>query len=657
MLLTTHVASFIGAINGCTSPSVLIHIRAHARPVPTAQIRRLIEEIHQASGIPSNPNWQSLAKRDAEAMPIASAPWLKDFASLIHALACDISALLETATAGQPSFAQLPIEEERPESEYSHEYLIQWPCHWPARLAELCNWVIEELNHRHQQKIAYPVTQTDCRTWASTDWPSLKRRLGMGLPHFTNTPRLLKACSRLGIPVQLIRNDVLQLGWGRGARWMQSTATDLTPMLGVQIAKNKAHTNQLMRFAGLPTPRQAEVTSSSHAIQAANAMGYPVVLKPSNLDGGLGAFINLKNAKQIESAYAKARKLSQSIVIEQQLHGREFRLTVVDGKLFWAHERIPAQVEGNGTSSLEELIGDENQRRRSMRESNNETRSDIQLNADDISFIEENGRTLSSVPAPGETVRLQRVPIAFRGGEGQSHSTTIHPDNQRIAERAAQLLRLDLAGIDLIMPDLSRSWRDVGGAITEVNALPQISTLTEPRLLDRLLETLIPTGGRIPVLTIFAETWPEEWLRELRQTLAADGFRLGTSSPPGLVLGEELVHSQRRSPWQDVRTMQANPCVDMLAVTCRASEFSITGLPFDRFDVLILDGSEPEWSMEFAESYPSSHKLMVGKANANLDDSWQSLEQLAGNEAILLETTKVALLSAQDQIASARLSK
>lgn len=142
-------------------------------------------------------------------------------------------------------------------------------------------------------------------------------------------------------------------------------------------------------------------------------------------------------------------------------------------------------------------------------------------------------------------MRLQRVPKAQLGGGGRSHIGSLHPDNQRLAERAAQLLRLDLAGIDLIMPDLSRSWREVGGGITEVNAVPQISTLTEPRLFDRLLESLIPTGGRLPVLAIFSDDWPKQWLHTLSQELAGEGLCLGLSTRTGLMLGQEHVHAQR----------------------------------------------------------------------------------------------------------------
>jgi len=55
-----------------------------------------------------------------------------------------------------------------------------------------------------------------------------------------------------------------------------------------------------------------------------------------------------------------------------------------------------------------------------------------------------------------------------------------------------------LAGIDLLLPNISLSWRDTGGAICEVNGQPQLS----PHLHHELLPQLVPKQGRIPIVAL-----------------------------------------------------------------------------------------------------------------------------------------------------------
>lgn len=415
------------------------------------------------------------------------------------------------------------------------------------------------------------------------------QRLAQLAPSGTNNPQLIAAAFRNNIPLIRIGSSHFQYGWGRRARWLRSSLSDATPNLGVQMARDKVVTHHLLAAAGIPVPQQTEISSAAGAVKAAEAIGYPVVVKPADLDGGTGARANLNSAAEVEHAFAQARRHTKRVLVEKHVSGGEYRLTVVNGKLFWAHERVPARITGDGTSSIEMLVQQENARRKAALAATPTGLRPIALDEKTIEYLAEQGLDLNFVPKTGEIVRVQRIPSALSGGSGIAVTDTIHPDNKLLAERAARLLRLDVAGIDLITPDITASWQEVGGAITEVNAIPQISRLTQADIHDRFLAQMISGNGRIPVAIVLGGSPDPALIRHLSST----GLRVGISAPEGLAIDGRTIRRGRRSPFEDVRSLQLDPEVDAIVVIVQGDEFKSTGLPFDAFDILLVNRSEP----------------------------------------------------------------
>ena len=97
-----------------------------------------------------------------------------------------------------------------------------------------------------------------------------------------------------GIPFQYITSEVLQFGWGSKSHLQFGTSTDRTPFVSVRIAKSKLPASALLRSFGLPTPRNFAVASEDMAVEAANDLGFPVVVKPADQDRGAGATPGLR---------------------------------------------------------------------------------------------------------------------------------------------------------------------------------------------------------------------------------------------------------------------------------------------------------------------------------------------------------------------------
>ena len=157
----------------------------------------------------------------------------------------------------------------------------------------------------------------------------------------------------------------------------------------------------------------------------------------------------------------------------RNISGRDYRLNVFNGELIWAIERVPGGVTGDGKSSITKLVELLN----SDPLRGEGTHAPLkQLNLDDEArqLLRQYSRDENSVPAEGEFVRLRRNANVATGGTPVSVFDQIHPDNKLLAIRAAAALRLDLAGVDLLIPDIGQSWKLGGAAVCEVNSQPNL---------------------------------------------------------------------------------------------------------------------------------------------------------------------------------------
>lgn len=104
----------------------------------------------------------------------------------------------------------------------------------------------------------------------------------------------------------------------------------------------------------------------------------------------------------------------------------------------------------------------------------------IKVDAAAIEVLEGQGYSLTSVPADGVMVRLALTGNMSTGGISIDRTFDAHPDNIEVAEEAARMVGLDVAGIDFICPDIAAPVRETGGAIVEVNAAPGFRMHTHP---------------------------------------------------------------------------------------------------------------------------------------------------------------------------------
>jgi cyanophycin synthetase len=493
------------------------------------------------------------------------------------------SALLNQAN--HPVFE--PARILKTEGKNPDQYLIFQPCmdHGAALSAVL--FVMDLLKLAFRERGASDTLSEIKKTFSSFQ-PAL---VFIGLQGF-NQKFILKAASELGIQWFRLKGNIFQLGVGRNARWLDSSFTDATSAISAKLARHKPSAAYILHISGLPVPQHFLVRNSDEAIRQAEVLGYPVVIKPADQDNGQGVRTNLQSAQSVTRAFMAAAKFSQQVLVEKHVPGRDYRILVANGEVYGAYERVVGGVTGNGRDAVTTLIERQNQQR--------ETPEDDLPPLRSIAFDEEAKELLldqqldgHSVPEDGQWVRLRGACNRSSGGvliPVPLHQ--VHPDNLSLALRAARALRLDVAGIDMLIPDIEHSGLDTGASICEVNARPQmLLTLFKP-----MLVTLFKGGnGRIPVVIIIEAEWsPENISVSIQRECLARGINAGLASGKEVWIGDMLINKACFSFFDGARMLSLDSTVDAMILYVTENQVMRNGWPVEWCDLLLVGRGSPE---------------------------------------------------------------
>jgi cyanophycin synthetase len=314
-----------------------------------------------------------------------------------------------------------------------------------------------------------------------------------------NTSFILEEAHQRNIPWIHIAGNIYQLGIGASARLFDSSVSDMTPLIGSNIATNKHFTQRILRRAGFPVVQSAVVQNQDQASTVAARIGFPVVVKPVNTEGGQGVAALLDSPDEVINAFTAAKKFDKRVLVEKHFVGKDFRIHIVNGQIHGIIQRDPAQVIADGQHTVGELIAAEN---KSRLEATDDRRylHPITINHEAERLLTKQGLSSSSKPPRGSVVQLRAAANVASGGVPQQLPTTvIHPDNAKLCIDVCRLLRLDIAGVDLIVPNISESWVNTGAHICEINHKPQMFSTFFGQLFDTLFGN---HHGRIPLWII-----------------------------------------------------------------------------------------------------------------------------------------------------------
>jgi len=413
-----------------------------------------------------------------------------------------------------------------------------------------------------------------------------------------STQAILDEAALRDIPyIRLNEQSLIQLGHGIHQKRIRATMTSETGSLGVDIASDKKLTNRLLAATGVPVPRSTVVASADEAVAAAAKIGFPVAMKPLDGNHGRGVMLNLADEHAVRDAYDEARRQSRrgGVVVETYLTGNDYRCLVIGGVLRAVAQRVPAHVEGDGKHSISELVEITNlDPRRGIGHEKVLTR--IKVDDESITYAREQGFELSDVPPRGHRIYLKRTGNMSTGGISIDRTEEAHPDNVELAELAAKVVGLDIAGIDLVCPDVGLPVRETGGGIVEINAAPGFRMHTNPTegepqyVAKPVIDLLFPAGAdaRIPIVAVTGSNGKTTTARMIAHIMKGMGRKVGLTSTDGIYVDGRIVRKADASGPKSASMVLQNPTVDFAVFEVARGGILREGLGYQRNDVAVV---------------------------------------------------------------------
>ncbi len=410
-----------------------------------------------------------------------------------------------------------------------------------------------------------------------------------------STNAVIHAAIARGIPFRrLTDGSVVQFGWGSRQRRIQAAETSLTSLVAESVAQDKELTRLLLDAAGIPIAPGRPVESAADAWMAACEIGGPVVVKPQDGNQGRGVTVNLVSREQVEVAYLAAAAINGKVLVERFVPGHDFRMLVIGNRLIAAARRDPPQVVGDGVHSISQLVEQIN---RDPRRSEGHANALTRIHLDDIALalLATDGLTPESVPPQGTRILLRNNANLSTGGTATDMTDEVHPEFAACVEAAAQMVGLDICGVDVVCESVSRPL-DGQGAVIEVNAAPGLRMHLQPSfgkgraVGEAIIGSIFRKGddGRIPVVAVSGTNGKTTTVRLIANILDCQGMRVGMTSTDGVYIDGLRIDTGDCSGPKSAKKVLLHPDADAAVLETARGGILREGLGFDRCDVAVV---------------------------------------------------------------------
>ena len=438
-----------------------------------------------------------------------------------------------------------------------------------------------------------------------------------------STACIVDAATELRIPsIRLTEGNLVQLGYGAAQHRVWTAETDKTTAIAEGISRDKDLTKQLLQNCGVPVPEGRIVESPEDAWDAAEDIGLPVVVKPSDGNHGRGVSTELMSRAEVEAAFKLADDEGSEVIVERFIRGDEHRLLVVGGKLAAAARGESVSVTGDGVLTIRQLI--DTQVNTDPRRGEAEEFPLEFLLIDDtpsaIFEINRQGYTPDSVLPTGTSIIVQR-----NGNVAIDVTDLVHPEVAAVAALAARIVGLDIAGIDMVAQDISRPMAEQGAAIVEVNAGPGLLMHLKPAqgtprpVGKAIVESLFKTEetGRIPLVGIAGSNGKSQVAQILASLIQLSGLHTGLASKDGLFVDGRQLDKKDCANWSSAQKLLMNRKVQAAVIENSVATILGEGLGYDRCQVGILTNIKPD--QHYGEFYIETPEQVYNVMRTQVD--------------------------------------
>lgn len=411
-----------------------------------------------------------------------------------------------------------------------------------------------------------------------------------------STGSIVQEAEHRDIPhIRLNTQSLVQLGYGVNQQRIQATVTGRTNMIAVDLASDKDATKRMLEQMGVPVPRGRRITDENEIEEAVDAVGFPVVVKPLDANHGKGITVNLNSIDAVRQAFSIAKNYSRRVIIEKSLTGQDFRALVINNKLVAVAERIPAHITGDGKHTIGELIDLTNtDARRGYGHENVLTL--IKVDVQTETLLAAKNYTLETVLTEGEIFYLKPTANISTGGTAIDRTDEVHPYNVSLFERIARIIGLDIAGIDIVAPDITTPLTENGGGIIEVNAAPGFRMHLAPsegiarNVAEHVVDMLFPPGrpSRVPIIAVTGTNGKTTTTRLIAHIMRNSGLNVGFTTTEGIYIGNSLVQPGDNTGPVSAQLVLKDPTVEIAVLETARGGILRAGLGFDRCDIGVV---------------------------------------------------------------------
>ncbi|MGM9925631.1 MAG: bifunctional glutamate--cysteine ligase GshA/glutathione synthetase GshB [Bacillus sp. (in: firmicutes)] len=298
-----------------------------------------------------------------------------------------------------------------------------------------------------------------------------------------STQILLKESIKRGISFEILdrKENFIELTKGENTQYIkQATKTSKDQYVSVLIMENKSVTKQILTRKNIVVPEGEEFFDIPSAKESLDHwIDIPLVIKPKSTNFGLGISIFPNGAKEedlikgLEIAFDE----DTTILIEPFIKGKEYRFMVIGDETVAVLHRVPANVTGDGISTIQQLINKKNLdplRGKGYKTPLEKIETDENMKL----FLQQEGLTIDTVLLEGELQYLRENSNISTGGDSIDVTDQVPKAFKDIAVEASQAVGAKICGVDMMIEDLEDEHSPY--AIIELNFNPAIHIHSYP---------------------------------------------------------------------------------------------------------------------------------------------------------------------------------
>lgn len=284
-------------------------------------------------------------------------------------------------------------------------------------------------------------------------------------------------------------NTVVTFTSPEGNQWVTSASKIVYPFtskLLSRLSTDKNAATKYVKVENVNVPGTLKIYHDSYELDKIEKFiqkYQKVIVKPLDRSLSLGLTTDISTVEKVKKAIKHAAQYSDALLIQQQVFGEEIRFTVLNGKVVAALLRQTPRVVGDGVSTIQELIDEDNINRC-------DTVYSLVPYPQIIKEMIRSNLDLTLVAKEGEVVELSRATMISKGCSVYDVLESVDESYLQIVESLVRTLKTNFIVVDLFIEDYTVRANDKNYWFIEFNTSPVLKLFYSCR--DANMHDILP---------------------------------------------------------------------------------------------------------------------------------------------------------------------